>query len=421
MTKDFQYSKSVISVLALFFFHISLANISFIDLEKVPISSKDLAYLRDHYQLVDHWQMEWPYEEDKSVLSAELVAIHQRLSATFTNNLEQALLIGDISYYLHNLDEKGYFEHAVTYYSKAISIDQMDYRGYWFLANHYARGNVQIKSIAYFFKAEERLPDIEPASFWEDYTMAMAFANMPSHVNYAMDQARILLGEPSYFEQQLGDQFKSRLVVPNPDSLYNLREVWTGSDADDKIDFISRPLGFKILLDSSWNTRLFDYENRLSFVTIVPEAIPNDAGRKITYTIFFMVKVAEDGERLEDFVNKIVGKYPEINEIQSPFQDEKSIALELKDPKMYADIGGGHMQVVAMEREKPKYAGMLLEKPTEIPNSENSGLSFYQASSSLSRFEGRIFYTIMLDACEDIYSGASQKYLEVLLERTTIE
>lgn len=421
MTKDFKCVRPIISLLALFCFHFSPANISFIDLEKVSISSEDLTYLKDHYQFVDHWEMEWPYDIDKAAISTNLIAIHQRLSEKDNINLEQALLIGDISYYLHNLDAKGYFEHAVTYYNKAIAIDQMDYRGYWFLANHYARGNVQVKSIEYFFKAEERLPDIEPAHFWEDYTMAMAFANMPSHVNYAMDQARNLLGEPSYFEQQLGAQFKSRLIAPNPDTLYNLREIWTGSNAGSKIDFINRPLGFKILLDSAWNTRFFDYKNRLSFVTIVPEAIPNDVGRNITYTIFFMIKVAEDGERLEDFVNKIVGKYPEINEIESPFKEKKSIALELKDPEMYADIGGGHMQVIAMERTKPKYAGMLLEKPTEITNSDNSGLSFYQATSSLDRFEGRIFYTIMLDACEDIFPGASQKYLEVLLERTTIE
>lgn len=421
MNKHYTKVRPIINLLALILFNICQANISFVDLKKIPLSYEDLTYLNEHYQYVESWQMEWPHKIDKSAIATELIAMHKRLSETLTDNIEQALLLGDLSHYLHNLDEKGYFEKAVTFYEKAISIDERDYRGYWFLANHYARGNVQVESIEYFFKAEERLPDIEPAYFWEDYCFAVAVANMPGHLNYAMEQARNILGGPSYFEQQLGATFKARQFTPHPDSMYSIQQIWTGTAVAQNIDMTNRPLGLKVLMDSTWKTRFFGYENRLSFFTIVPEALSNDAGRDITYTIFFMIKVAEEGEQLKDFILNIVKDYPEINEVSSPLRNKKSIAFELKDPEMYADIGGGHMQVIGLERSKPKYPGMLLEKPSKIEAPTSSEPTFYQATGSMDRFEGRVFYAIMLDTCEDIYEEASQVYHEVLAKRTVIE
>lgn len=421
MNKHYTSVRSIISLLALIFFNICQANISFIDLKKIPLSSGDLTYLNEHFQYVEYWQMEWPYEINKSTIATELIAIHKRLSETLTDNIEQALLLGDIGHFLHNLDEQGYFEKAVTFYEKAISIDERDYRGYWFLANQYARGNVQVKSIEYFFKAEERLPDIEPANFWEDYSFAVAVANMPGHLNYAMDQARFILGEPSYFEKQLGATFKARQFTPHPDSTYSIQQIWTGTEVAENIDMANRPLGVKVLMDTTWDTRFFGYKNRLSFFTIVPEALSNDAGKDITYTIFYMIKVAEEGERLKDFILNIVKDYPEINEVPSPIRNKKSIAFELKDPEMYADIGGGHMQVIGLERSTPKYPGMLLEKPSKIKAPTSSEPTFYQALGSMDRFEGRIFYAIMLDTCDDIYQEASQVYYEVLTKRSVIE
>lgn len=398
-------------------------NLNFIELKKIP-NSEDLGtefqFLHDNIQYIDHWEMEWNYDVNKNDISDRLKKIHKTLSKIDSENQELLLLLGDVSFFLYNLVDEPYFQLAVDYYTKAIHRDSGDYRAYWFLANHYAKGNAQLESIDFFLKAQRLLPIIDPAEFWIDYSFATMVANMPSHTIFAMDQAKALLGRPSFIEEQLGHTVRNRIVPVNSDSTYHFRDLWTASKAD-MINFISRPFGMKILIDSTWRPRFFNYDKNMSFVTFIPEPIGNEAGRNITYTIMFVVKVPSEGETLGDFINQFVSKYPDIQEGPPLKNYPSSISMELRNPEMYADIGGAHMRVVGIERSEPQYPGLLLEKPMKIPSSPNSEPAFYRAGNSLDRFKGRIFYAVMLDACEDIYDQANAVFTKVLSEQAVIE
>jgi len=60
--------------------------------------------------------------------------------------------------------------------------------------------------------------------------------------------------------------------------------------------------------------------------------------------------------------------------------------------------------MIGIEREAPKYPGLLLETPASIPKTKlGERPTVYRAQGSKKRFDGRIFYLIMLDSCEDIH------------------
>jgi hypothetical protein len=407
----------------LFFGFQVFGNINFIELNEIPYAdeySNEFEFLKENLEYIDHWEMEWKYDINKDYLSNQLKNIHNKLSNINEINLELALLLGDVSFFLYNLDEESYFEHAEKYYLNAININPRDYRSYWFLANHYAKGNSQLKSIEYFLKAQEHLPSINPAEFWLDFSFATAVANMPSHSIFGMDQAKNILGRPSYFEEQLGENIRKRIIPTKSDSTYDLRDIWTVSGHNLK-SYTSRALGMKILLDSTWNTKFFNYNKNMAFVTIVPPALTNDDGRDITYTIMFIAKVPTEGETLKGFIDKFVSRYPDIKNQGSLNNYSSSISLELQDPNMYSDIGGAHIRVLGIERDEPQYPGLLLERPMKVPSASDTELSFYRASVSLDRFKGRIFYAVMLDVCEDIYEDANAVFYKVFKEQTVIE
>ena len=244
---------------------------------------------------------------------------------------------------------------------------------------------------------------------------------MPSHCIYAMDQAKLILGEASYFEQQLGESIYKRITPVNRDSTYKYSDIWSVSKGD-LLSFVNRPLGIKIVIDSTWHINFYDYSNHQSIVTIEPPAITNSSGRAIRYTIALFIKVNKEEEKLESFINKFIAKFPLKNIFDFSDKYEEMISYELKDPMMYPDIGGGHFNMVGIKRDRPNYPGLLLEEPSSIPrNGVTNKVTYYRAGERLDRFEGQIYYAVMLDACEDIFPEASKLFKDFFEQQVVIE
>ncbi|MDB4335157.1 hypothetical protein OAA06_02225 [bacterium] len=398
-------------------------NINYIQFDKTPDFEKNIDkynFIKDNEGYYNHWQPDWTYDISKKSLVKGLKESYDLFSKLDNQNIEINLLLGDISHYLYNLHEDKYYELAVNHYKKAIDLAPNDFRPLWFIANHYALSNVQDKSIVYFLKSQKLLPSDEPAEFWEEYTFATATANMPSHCIYAMDKAKSILGEPSYFEEQLGQTIYNRIIPVKSDSTYNYSDIWSASKGD-LISFVCRPTGLKLLIDSTWQINFYDYKNYQTVITIVPPAIPNKSGREITYTIALIIRVAQPGDKIEDFIENFVSPYPQKENFKFSNKYPEKISLELKDKNMYQDIGGAHMHMVGIKRDRPKYAGLLLEQPMTIPQGETKKMTFYKAGDSKDRFDGQIYYAVMLDACEDIYDEAYKIFKETFEKQIIIE
>ncbi len=189
---------------------------------------------------------------------------------------------------------------------------------------------------------------------------------MPSHCIYAMDKAKSILGEASYFEEQLGQSIYNRIIPVRNDSIYSYSDIWSASK-EDMITFSSRPLGIKIMIDSTWHINLYDYKDNHAMLTIVPPGIPNEDGRVITYTIAIIIKAAQAEESLDNFIDGYISRYP--NRTKFEFSDKYPglLAFDIKNEDMYPDIGGAHMHMIGINRERPEYPGLLLEQPLSLP------------------------------------------------------
>jgi hypothetical protein len=380
------------------------SNVNYIDISKISSDSKLVIafnFVKDNMQYYDHWTNFWSYDKPKQDLIIQLRENYKSFSALAEKNEETYLLLGDIAHYLYNMDDTAYYSVAVKNYNEAVKGSPKDYRVYWFLGYHYALSNVPTSAIDNFIKAEILLPSQQPADFWNNYAWATAVTNMPSHCIYAMDKVKSISGKEGSFQQQLGETIYKRIIPVDKNHSYEKKDIWTAS-LGDKMTFTSRPLGIKILVDSTWELSIYDYKKNQAAFIINPPTIANKKGKEIHYTIAVLMNTANDNEKLEDYINNFVSKYPDKKKITFSDKYDKMVAYEMKDKSMYIDIGGGHLYMIGIERNAPKYPGLLLENPVTLPKGTASEVNYYRAADSKDRFKGKIFYAIMLDSCEDI-------------------
>jgi hypothetical protein len=205
------------------------ANIFYIRIEKIPGFEKygpQFEFLGNNVKYFNHWTPSWNYKANKDSLVAGLKRCYTTFAKLDSGNVELELLLGDISHYLYNLNQESYAQTAIGHYNKSIELAPDDFRPLWFLGNHYTLANIQDKSVDLFFKAQSKLPEDVYPDFWNEYAMATAIANMPSHTIFAMDKARAILKEPGYFEEQVGETVRKRIKPSRADSVYVPKDLW---------------------------------------------------------------------------------------------------------------------------------------------------------------------------------------------------
>lgn len=260
---------------SLFLIFDSFANINLIDISKISSDSQfvsDFNYIKENQQFYDHWTNEWTYIKSKKELITNLREKFNSFSSIENKNTELFLLLGDISHYLYNLDDSASFRNAVNNYNSAIKESPNDYRCYWFLGYHYALANVPTQAIDNFLKAQELLPTEESTHFWNDFALTSLLTNMPSHSIYAMDKVKSISGIQGSFETQFGQNIRNRIIPVDKNKSYKKEDIWTANLGEISM-LTCRPLGIKIVLDSSWNLSVYDYENRQSAFLIHPPAL----------------------------------------------------------------------------------------------------------------------------------------------------
>jgi len=397
--------KTGLFLITLFISNFAFSNVNFIDINKITVESecaKAFYSIMDNQEYYNHWTSEWKYNKTKEELIKLLKDSYTKFANLESKNSELYLLLGDISHYLYNLNESSYFVTAVNNYKTSIKNNPTDYRGFWFLGYHYALSNRPNEAIDNFNNAEKLLPKEQPSEFWNDYAWTTGVANMPSHSIYAMDKVRSITGNKGSFEMQLGETIRKRIVDVDKNKAYKKEEIWSASKGD-KWAFISRPLGIKILVDSTWQLSAYDYNNRQGAFVIMPPRIKGKSGKEVGYTIAVIMKVADESDNLENYLNIFTSKSP--NKTKKVFSSkyEKLVAYEIKDPNLYPEMGGSHLYVIGIERTEPQYPGLALENPMSFPNGNSQGVTYYQANDSKNRFKSKIFYAIMFDSCEDIF------------------
>jgi len=400
-------NKSVFICCSLLLMNVALAfgNINYIDIRKIENGEKYLthfSYVKENQPYYDHWSPKWKYELKKEELITKLKEAYTVFNSIQDKNTELLLLMADISHYLYNLEVNSEYQTALENYQAAIRKSPDDYRAYWFLANHYALSDHTVQGAEMFLKAEKILPTDKPADFWEEYGRSMALANMPSHAIYSMDKTRSILGREGNTENVVGEGMLKQLGDANRNSNYKMEELWYASKGE-KVAFICRPLGIKLLIDSIWQVAPYAYSNHACVITMEPPTLKNKKGEEIGFSIAIIMKVASDSDKLEDYLNKTSGNYQNKTKMQFSDKYKDLMAYEIKDKSTYKNWGGAHLYSVGIERTSPEYPGLLLENPVALPHTETGKVNYFIGTGGKTRFKGRIFYNILLDTCEDIH------------------
>lgn len=416
--------KRTLSLLFTLFFIINIfANVNYINIDKISNDSTFInafSYVKNNKQYYDHWTIDWNYMIRKQELINNLRDIYKTFSDISTKNIELYLLLGDISHYLYNLEDSNYYDEAIKNYNEATKMNPKDYRCYWFLGYHLALSNHLPEAFEYFNKAQNMLPIDEPADFWNDYAWLTGVTNMPSHCMFAMDKVKSILGYEGTFESQFGQSIRDRIEPVDKNKTYKSQDIWVALEGE-QVTFLSRPLGIKITIDSTWDLSIYDYENQHNFFIINPPPLKNKNGKVINYTVGIFMKVSNEDDALEDFLNTFIAPNQTKKKTSFSKKYENIIAFELFDKTSYEDIGGAHLYLVGIERSSPKYPGLLLENPINLPDENSGQIKYYTASNSMDRFNNKIFYVFLLDSCEDIHEQSLAIFKQLFNNQIIIE
>jgi tetratricopeptide (TPR) repeat protein len=408
----------------LFLVNIAYADIRHIRYEQIPGHEAHqlcFDFVLENLSYCEYWTPQWNYEIEKDSLINELQHCYTAFSAFPEENLEAQLLLGDLAHCLYNLELGEYYRVAEMHYLKALTLTPGDYRTWWFYGKMCANANQPEKSILTFSQARKLLPENTVAGFWEDFAFAAAIANMPSNALFAMDKARAILGMPSHIENQLGDIMRGRIEPMNRDSSYLYQDFWIGISGEEMSTFISRALGISLNMESDWRLEFYDYANRQSAMTFVPDPLFNTKGKEITYTIAVLFKVPQPFETLDGYVGQFATRYK--NRTRIPFSDKYPglIAYEIKDKKLYKKIGGARNYMIGIERKSPPYPGLELEQPQTVPEGKSGEKSFYRPHQLQERFGDTIFYLILLDTCGDIHDESFKVFMNLFENHLILE
>ncbi len=243
---------------------------------------------------------------------------------------------------------------------------------------------------------------------------------MPSTAQWALKKSEAALGKLS--EQGMGfrEDWNKKFIKLDPTQKHKNKEIWDAFK-EDNYRFVARPLGIRLSVDSTWKIQVSDYDQRRSAFIVSPPAIMDKSGQNIGYTLFTMIKVAEEGETFESFMEKISAKYSQKKKAELSTGFGKLQGYEVTDQNVYADKGGAHVHIMGIERNQPEVPGLLLEQPVSFKSKTPGQFAFYRSNPVKGRFEGKIFYVFILDSCEDIYAQSFASYKLYLDTNVVVE
>jgi hypothetical protein len=225
----------------------------------------------------------------------------------------------------------------------------------------------------------------------------------------ALDKTKEILQKDSENEELFGKITRDKFRVPKRDSKLETKQLWTQITSDSRNDFISFPLGYRVSTSSDYNVKPLPYNNGTTGLSIEIGPLKGIGGDVVS-TLSIITHVPNENESFEDFMKKFM----------KPDCDLKEYDLDLglnefsyvcTNSNLYSQEGGARMLLVYFERNEPKYKGAKLEGLQEIPDT-SSNFTFYDPTEdrAFARFDGKLFYLVILDSCESIFEKSLSEF-----------
>lgn len=409
------------SIVFLFLFSVSsvYADIQYIKtsgIKELKPFSQQVEWVKNHRHQLDHWAPgNFPKSERLDAIARVLFLY--RLIPTTVTNIEALLFKSEMASYLFNLNELNYNDSAIIGFKTGIHKQPNDYRSYWFLGKQYAQSNEVVLAIAYFKKALRLTIKNAPESFWNDLAETSYAAGMPAHAWYAMNQSKRIWKHSCLFDLQFGDAVRRLNQASNFDTVYQASDVWFVENIGRNARYVSKRLGIAFAADTLWKTVVYDYKNQQNLIRFQLPAVSTGTNTAVTPTFTLMIHRAAQNEKMSDFIAHFIRKYPTIKKSKGFLSDKNAWVYDIQDPSMYPDLGGGHLTMIAFERSMPANPGMSLE----LPHYSNQIASYFRSEKPGSRISGTIYYVLLLDAAEAIYSESNTMFRRFVAEQFQLD
>lgn len=400
------------------------AQVKDIDATKLPQNPAVQAAYRSAQQLEPYantWNAKWNYEipeaQVQNKLADDLGILSKALQSDPTNH-ELELLTGLVAHFAYNVNDEAAFQIATDNLTKAAAADPADIRGEWFLGIHQCQALQVVDGMNRLLNLEAKSKNL-PADFWDDYITCASVAILPAHTLRAIDRA-VANGQPLEKFKTLSDIANSRYKTADLTKTISAHDAWTAEKiADNRVAFTSRLCGVSFTIDGTWQLQINDIQNGVCSATSSP---PAKKGQAIP-TILLMAKAPAAGQSLDDFTRSFLknhdAKVSPASDLPCPL--DHCISLDFVVPSMYQTQGGGHILLVAFERDQPRYDGLVFEKPQGPPMKDGQqGPVAFHINPGFRRIPGKLYYLVLMDSNEQIFAATKPGFVE-FLKSLTIE
>lgn len=399
------------------FFHIVFSNFP-----EDPAYRAKVAEFIKIYPYVNRWTPEWNYkipkEEATAILTSLLKETTTLLQSKKTANIDLMLFKSLLMHCCYNLDIGNYNDAIIDELENLKKKSPTDYRAPWLLAYHYCLSAQNYKAIAeYNYIFGKLLKEEIPLDLFKDFIetlyMNLMFENCKRYIDNVADQLKLTDKSLilSYYETLERQLLNPPFFVDIKDS-----QLFTYLNREDGPGVLCRLFGLWAPVKENWEIAFINgvKKNNESFLILSFDK-KDKKNREITSTLLlymtannqdlFEVKIDEYIKDFKDIKDVDIREYTKI----STKWDLK--AFEYRTAEIYPHLGGAHGIIIFIKRPEPKYKGIAIEKPSKLVT--KSGLTYISMQEqNYTRFDGEIYYRILLDTCESVFPEAEKELLE---------
>jgi hypothetical protein len=367
------------------------------------------------------WNPKWNYNVPEAQVQDKLaddLGILGKALQSDTSNHELQLLTGLVAHFAYNVNDEAAFQIAKDNLTKAASADPSDIRGEWFLGVHQCQSLQVVDGMNRLLNLEEKVKNLPP-DFWDDYITCASVSVLPAHTLRAIDRVVAPGQTPERFESLL-QIANSRYKTADLTKTVTAREAWTAEKlSSDHMSFTSRLCGVSFAVNGNWELQINDVTNGICSATSSPPAKKGEAAA----TFLLMARTPTAGQSVDDFAMSFATKHSAKVTTASdlPCPAERCVSLDVVVPDMYPKQGGGHILLVAFERDQPRYDGLSFEQPEGPPMKKGQeGPVAFHVEPNFRRVPGKLYYLVLLDSNQQIFANSKPEF-ESFLKSLIVE
>lgn len=384
-----------------------------------------------YYDKVSHWVPEWTFDVTKDKVIGFMKTFVGEIDAFCRfnpENIDLLLFRGLLEHYLYNLDVSEYFEISEADFQALKNKFPNDYRPVWLLGNLYSYAALAFKAMHEFNLIVSSIPleRLDPY-FLLDYASACSFAGMTVHGIQAIEVAAKIFkirDEDIEDEIQLYRLLKDRIKEPGPDAEITGKDLVGLQQRETNRGLLSRLFGIWMPFEPSWKAMPLGFTSDTKTGAVVFVGIPfrSKKGKNITASIA-VTFTAAPATTFEKYIDQMLaglkdGKKKTVKKVDKFPANLPFLVYEWFDPDQYKEIGGAHGYAVFLKRSEPKVKGLAIEGAQTIisdrDGDDEGGLHYYRFEPEFTRFDGDIYYFIILDTCEEIFGESREMFLGFL-------